>query len=348
MKNSIKWIAAIGFVLLAASVFLRTYAQIHKDPDQDQDEEQEAVRLPSRVSIVSGETVITLDARTQKNIGITVAPLRPVNTRKTETAAAVVLTAQGLVALRSNYVAAEATLERAQAQLAVSSSEYERLRKLYQENQNASQKALQAANGVVQIDRTALDAAHKELQIASAAAQQSWGGAVAHWVANDSSRLADVLDQKATLVEVTLPPQVRLEDPPEISLSTPQGFNVDAAYVSPFPQIDPRIQGISELYIARGYPIIEPGMNLIAHMPVGNRLRGVLIPRSAIVWWQGEAWVYQAAGRDRFIRREAPTGTPLDGGYFAATGFAPRTELVVRGAQFLLSEEFRSQIQPED
>jgi hypothetical protein len=165
---------------------------------------------------------------------------------------------------------------------------------------------------------------------------------------NSSPLLASVLDQQAMLVQLSLPPGTSFEDPPEINVATPSGKTVDASYISPFPQVDPRIQGVSELYFARGYPALEPGMNLIARLSVGKILRGVLIPHSAVVWWQGEAWVYVRTSPTRFTRREAPTNMPLKGGYFATTGFKPGNELVVRGAQFLLSEEFRSQIQPED
>jgi hypothetical protein len=76
VKTSIKWLAALGFVLLAAAVLLRTYAQFRNDPPQDQDEEeeQEAIKIPSRVSVTNGQMSISLDAATQQRMGIDVAP----------------------------------------------------------------------------------------------------------------------------------------------------------------------------------------------------------------------------------------------------------------------------------
>jgi hypothetical protein len=41
------------------------------------------------------------------------------------------------------------------------------------------------------------------------------------------------------------------------------------------------------------------------------------------------------------------TDTPLPNGYFITSEFKPGDRILIRGAQFLLSEEFRSQIQPE-
>ncbi len=347
--KTLKWLFAMGFVLLAASVFFRTYS--HADQDSDADEEQEeseAIHSPSRVKVENGERVVTLDAATQRRLGIAVSPLAAINVRRQESAPATALSAQGLVTLRSVYATAEAQVETAEAQLVVSSQEYERLKTLYAENQNASKKALQAAEGMVRTDRATLDAARKALELARFAVQQSWGGAVAGWVADNSPRLASVLGQQATLVQVTLPPGGSFEDSPEINLSTPNGNSVDASYVSPFPQVDPRIQGASMLYLAHSYPAVVPGMNLVARLPVGKRLRGVLIPRAAIVWWQGQAWVYEESSPTRFTRRAVPTDQPFADGYFAAGGFAPAAAVVTQAAQALLSEEFRNQIQPED
>ncbi len=344
--KALQWLLALALALMATSLLVRSYTQAHKDPDQK--EEEEAIKSPSRVSVVNGQTVVTLDAATQERLGIVVAPLRAVRMRRRAPAAATVLSAQGLVALRNAYVTAEAQAETAQAQLAVSSQEYERLKTLYAENQNASMKALQAAEGMLRANQARLDAARKELEIAKSAVQQSWGGMVASWVAKNSPLLTSVLDQGAMLVQVTLPPGVSYEDLPEINLSTPNGNSVDASYVSPFPQIDPRIQGISMLYLARAYPTLQPGMNLVAHLPVGKRSRGVVIPPSAVVWRQGRAWVYEQTALTQFTRRLVPTDEPLRGGYFATQGFQGGTRVVVQGAQVLLSEEFRSQIQPED
>ncbi|HUY12707.1 MAG TPA: hypothetical protein VMX16_03620 [Terriglobia bacterium] len=347
MKD-LKRLFGAALVLVAASVLIRTIIQSDNAPAQDTDDKQQAIHVPSRVSVVNGQTMVALDASTQKRLDISVSPLRAVNTRPTKAAAATVLVTQGIVPLRNAYVAVEAQVETAQAQLAVSRQEYGRLKALYAQNQNASKKALEAAEGLLRTDRASLDAAQKQLEIAQWAVEQAWGGAVAGWVAQDSPTLKAVLTQRAVLVEVTLPPGSAFQDPPAVTLSTPNGDTVEASYVSPFPQVDPRIQGVSLLYVARSYPSLEPGMNLAAHLPAGKRLRGVLIPRAAVIWWQGQAWVYEQTAPGRFARRPVSTDEPLQGGYFAAQGFAPGAQVVTRGAQEMLSEEFRSHIQAED
>ncbi len=346
--KGLKWLFSAALVLLAAAVLVRTIFLIHHTPAVDKDDQEEAIHVPSRVSVANGQTTVALDPPTQRRLDVSVSPLRAVNTHRTEAAAATVLATQGLVPLRNTYVAAAAQVETARAQLEVSRQEYVRLQALYAQNQNASKKTLEAAQGLLRTNRAGLDAAQKELETAQWAVQQTWGGAVASWVARNSPALKDVLIQRAVLVQVTLPPGSAFEDPATVTLSTPSGNTVEASYVSPFPQVDPRIQGVSLLYMARSYPALEPGMNLTAHLPAGKRLRGILIPQRAVVWWQGQAWIYEQTGPGRYARRLISTDEPLRNGYFVAKGFAPGAEVVTRGAQVLLSEEFRSHIQAED
>jgi hypothetical protein len=45
-------------------------------------------------------------------------------------------------------------------------------------------------------------------------------------------------------------------------------------------------------------------------------------------------------GEDGFARREVGIGQPVEGGWFVTEGFGPGDEVVTRGAQSLLSQEF--------
>ncbi len=75
---------------------------------------------------------------------------------------------------------------------------------------------------------------------------------------------------------------------------------------------------------------------------------GVVVPESAVVWLDGRAWAYLQKGRERFIRQEVATNHPVGKGWFVTKNFQAGDYVVVQGAQLLLSEEFRAQIQIED
>jgi hypothetical protein len=83
-------------------------------------------------------------------------------------------------------------------------------------------------------------------------------------------------------------------------------------------------------------------------LPSGKSIEAATVPASALVWWQGRAWAYRRTGRDRFVRVEIATDLPAQGGGYIVKDLPKDAEIVMRGAQLLLSEEFRSQIQVED
>lgn len=347
--KSLKWLLGIALVVVAASVLLRTFVWTHKDPpDQDDEDQEESVQAPSRVSVIHGQTVVTLDEATQKRIGIAVETLRAEETREQATAVATILPVQELIALRSAFVAAKSQVEKAQVSVSVSRKEYERLKSLYQENQNASLKSVQAADAALRTDKASLKAAQQELEVQKAASVQNWGSVVAGWVAAGAGRLDRVLSHQELLVQVTLAPGIASAAPRAIELSTPGGGQIHAGYISPLPRVDPRIQRATLLYSMASHPGLAPGLNLVASLPIGQKLKGVRVPRSAIVWWQGQPWAYEQTASRQFTREQVLTATPLEAGYFETAGFVPGSMIVIQGAQALLSEEFRSKIQPED
>jgi hypothetical protein len=348
--KTLKWALGVGVALATAVILVRTVAQFRSDPSKEEEEEkkEEAIKPPSRVSIQNGQAVITLDAETQSRVGIAIAPLKPITARGQVTAPAVVLSAQELVSLRNSYVAALAALEKARANTDVALQQYDRLKALYQDNQNASQKDLQAAQGILRSSQADLQTAQQDLALQAAAARQSWGDVVAKWIVDDPPPLDRVLDQRDFLVQVTLPRDQVSTAPQTISLEIPGSHHTQALLVSTFPRIDSRIQGLSFLYVTQNHLTLAPGLNLVARLAVGVPRRGVLVPRSAVVWWQGRAWVYQQVAPGHFVRRQVPTETPLEKGVFVSTGLAAGNQIVMRGAQTLLSEEFRTQLQAEE
>ena len=168
IKTTLKRVFVWAIVLGLAVMMIRTFAQVRKDrPDRDEDEQsEEATKRPSMVSVQNGQTVITLDPKAQSRAGITVAPLKAVTSREQVTAPAVVLSAQELISLRNNYVSAAARLEKARANVDVSQQEFDRLKALYEDNQNASQKALQGAQGALRSNQADVQAAEQDLAAA--------------------------------------------------------------------------------------------------------------------------------------------------------------------------------------
>jgi hypothetical protein len=341
----------VGAVLaFLAAVLVGTIAHVHRTPaDQDEEDEEnhQAAARPKWLSSQNGRTVLTLDAATRSRAQVSVGALHSASSRQELTALAVVLAVQDLVSQRNATVAAQTRIEKAEASLAVSRREYERLKKLYQDNQNASEKTLQAAEGAFRSDQAEAQGAHQALELQIAVVRQEWGPVVAGWVRDGSGALERLFNRSELLVQVTLPAGEELIAAANVSLQIPNGKLPTASLVAPYPHVDPRVQGASFLYETQAASGLAPGMNLTARLPAGAKARGVLVLESAVVWWQGRAWIYQQIGPDQFTRRGIPTDAPLSNGYFVAEGFSPGDQIVIKGADWLLSEEFRYQAQPE-
>ena len=95
----------------------------------------------------------------------------------------------------------------------------------------------------------------------------------------------------------------------------------------------------------RAWPGATPGTPVLALVPAAGRASaGVLVPDAAVVQWEGLAWTYRRLAADAFERVRVPTVRSARGGWIAGAPLAAGDTVVVRGAQELLSEEFRARV----
>jgi len=348
MSQRVKWLVAALLAATAVSVIAVVFMAAHR-PDRGEEDEEEAVKAPSHVQKENERTVLRLSAATLAREGIRVEPVQQQTRRAELRGMAVLLPAGELAGLRNSYVAARARVARDELQIKVARSQYQRIKTLYQQNQNMSLKAMQDAQAAYGASQAQIEADEQEAELQLDTARQRWGPVVAGWIAENSRSLAELLQQRSYLAQVIFPPGEVAKPPGALSLSSPGNHLLPARLVGSLPQVNPQIQGVSFLYRVASQPGLAAGMNLVVFVPVGPLLRGSVVPETAVVWWQGKAWAYQETSNNTFARREVPTGNPLPSGYFVpGSAFAPNTKLVTAGAQALLSEEFRGQIQEED
>jgi len=94
---------------------------------------------------------------------------------------------------------------------------------------------------------------------------------------------------------------------------------------------------------------LRAGMRVAARIGMGGAAAsGVIVPSAAVVWHAGKAWAYVKDEEDSFARFEVSTADEMEGGWFNTTGFDDDDEVVVSGAQLLLSEELKYQIRNEN
>lgn len=330
------WLSTLVAALLSLLVLSGCTNRVEKEEEEHQ---APAKKEAAAVSVENGQTIVTVDPATQKRLGLEVVSLTPTVTRGQVTAPALVLSVQDLATFRTSYLATQAQLQKSQLEAGVNHKEYSRLKTLFEENQNVSEKSLQSAEGALQANEADARTAEQQLALQRSVVQEEWGTVVAGWALRDSPELQSLFDQRAFLVQITIPYPSTFEPPKTISLEIPSEARTQASFVSALPKVDPRIQGKSLLYFGPAHTGIYPGLNLLAHLSVGSQMQGVVVPTSAVVWSESKAWVYREAPPSRFTRQPIPTDVPVDKGFFVRAGVSPGDRIVIQGAQVLLSRE---------
>lgn len=348
MKKQLgRMIIIVGLVALSGSAI---WGFVQARGEAKPDDDDKPARVMPRVSTVDGAQTITLDDNAVSRGEIEIVTLKNAMFVGTLRAYGSVLDLQSLTSLANKYATAKANLETQEAKRDLSQAALARGRGLYSQGPHAISKAqLETAEETFRIDAASLSAAKSELASLANTAVQAWGSVLGHAVCDATPLLVSLIERREVLVQVALrADEIVAKVPDNTFVRMQDGKRAVLHFVSPAASTDPQIQGRSFFYTAPADDGLLPGMNVVAFVPTGQTVARVKIPAAAIVWLQGRAWAYFRSGPKTFARREVATDAPApDGGYFVKN-VADGTRVVSRGAQMLLSEEFRAQIQEEE
>ncbi len=326
---------AISSLVVAGLIF--AYLQRGEERKAEAKGEKPVAAKPRVTPGTNGEPIVTLNGEAQKRIGLEAEPLKAARL-------SLELKGYGRVLDPSPLVALVAELASAQAARTASQNEYERLSLLNQQK-NASDRALQAAEATAQRDEIVVESARTRLV-------SGWGMAIA-----ERPSLAAFVQSLASLqnalVRIDLPAGERSKEIPTGAriVAVSEGDNPAAGqYLGPAPNVDPQMQGQAFLFlVAGGSPGLVPGRAVSGYLAfAGEPLSGCIIPDSAVLRHAGRGWVYVQTGENTFARREIALDRRLEDGWFVSVGVAANQRVVVRGAQALLSEEQKYQIKMLD
>ena len=317
--------------------------------------QEEEVATPNRVNQVKGATVVTLSKDGQKQSDIQTVSLTSSQHQKTLNTLGNVVSIDTLIELRTRYLNAKANANITRASLANSKQDYQRMQSLNRDDKNVSDHVMLAAQAAFKADQAKVQAAETEANNLNDTMRQTWGETLANEASKEpaSASLQSLLQHKEVLLLITLPADSNVKAGETISV-VPTGAQtkaINAKLVAASPQTDSTIQG-------RTYYFRAPAENLRAGMRVSVEMKdsasnkasdGVAVPASAVVWYAGKPWVYKKQGEESFIRLPISTDNEINGGWFnRSEQLAAGDNLVVNGAQLLLSEEFKYQIKNEN
>ena len=278
---------------------------------------------------------------TAKQNGITVVELQEASRAASVAIGnATVVDVTDLVNSASQYAAALAQRDQAAAHLQASRATLDRLRALNADNRNVSDRAVQEAAAAAAADEANVRAADVSALAAEAAARQKWGAALARGIIGGAPWARQLASRESVLVEVAFLNGGPV--PEQIQINGAMGRPVAARHLAVSPRVDARLQKPVHDYIA---PAAELPVGLITTIqsPIPSR-GGVLVPKDAIVWNGPRALVFVEDKPGHYVQHPIDARTPLDGG-FLETSLKPGTRVVTTGAQQLLSEQHKPEVE---
>jgi catechol 2,3-dioxygenase-like lactoylglutathione lyase family enzyme len=291
---------------------------------------------PSAPAVVaSGSDTLKLDARALARTGVRVAALSASQASEQRTGFARALDVGALAAIDAEAKAADATA-------AASRAEAARLATLASQDQSASQRSVEAARAQAQSDnaRAQLAARRVGLEFGPGLGRLGRGGV--------SALVGDVAAGRAALVRIDIA-GVTLQ--PGNAVRIGEGDNTSSVRVlGPAASADIKLQSAGVLAVVRGSAAqgLLAGRVLPASTDSGAAQTGIIVPRDAIIRYQGALWIYVQKPDQAFDRVELIDARAIADGWFVPSGLAPGTRVAITGAGSLMAIERGSETSDEE
>jgi hypothetical protein len=308
-------------------------AEDHDDDDEDIQLEPLTVRLDDDALEMVGVKTVTLS----------------VTDWATETQVhARVVDHQALVQWHTTLTQQRSDIHVAQVAAQSAKEEFNRLQKVAGA---VAQKNISYAKADWLKKQAELQAMKTTFQSSELELEQTWGKPIKQWLEGSDSPFTQILARKKALIEVALPAELDVtEHPPMVVIShlAERWTAKPTEYVSPAFSQSPLMRSQPHYFLSSAKDL-RPNMRLHAWVQERDNVKqGYFIPDDAVVWYAGQAWAYIEEEEGLYKRRSLADGITRTNGVFMETGFESGDELVMSGAQMLLSEEFRWQIHDED
>lgn len=272
-------------------------------------------------------TSVQIDQDDLGRLGIRTTPLAETELKRSEPALVRVLDPSPLASLEADIRAADATA-------AASAQRQERMDRLAAQDASVSREAAEAASAQAIADRAKAAALHRQLAI-------NWGPQIAAMSAAERGKLlADLFEANAVLVRADLLSQAIVK-PTGLQVLQTAGAPLEGNLFGPAGSADPRLQTGAFLGIVytTAFGSLQAGRMFDGRILEDAPIKGVLLPRDAIVRLDGSDWVYVQSAAAAFERREVTDAIRVDSGWFVQNGFQIGDQIVVEGAGALLGVE---------
>jgi hypothetical protein len=316
----------------------------------DDDDNHASVSI-NQTSKTDNDEIIKLSVNSQILAGVKTQILAAVHQQPEITAYGTIISLEPLLQLRQQFLATRAQQDSAKAKYIEAQLNFARTENLHKQ-EIVSTRRLQEQEALWRSEKANLNASDYQQQAILASSRLEWGNILTDWFVLSQSKDAEqFLNQSTQLLQITLPVNYHLNPQIHSILIDEQGQRnnaIQAFLISPSPKIDPISQGERYFFKSKGRKL-PYGSHITAWINNDSRdITGVIVPKTALVWHLGQAFVYVKTKENMIVKKLIPEFSPDKNGFFVTGSLQPNDEIVTIGAQTLLSLQLKALIPAED
>ena len=355
MKNKLNALLIVQVLLILMLLWLLIYFGRDEFNNSKDNNHTSSISQPILKS-VNGVNFITLSAEIQSNSGIKTSPIQSSVYKKNLTNYATVLNIDFLIEQKNRFNEIKNQISLLTNELDRDKKNYDRFKLLNDDNKNVSDKALQEVKVNYENTRIKLNATQELVSGIKQNIRAQWGETILSMIDQGLKKelFEFLLQDKARIVKVTLSENTDNEPPKNISLALIDNLSEKflANYLAESPTLDKSLKGKTYFYIVYSNKLrIDSKViaNLVQENLSSESEKYLAIPKEAVVWNAGQAWIYIKTGENKFLRKVIQTDNESPNGWIIKEEHIKENDLIViNGAQLLLSEEFKYQIKNEN
>ena len=273
------------------------------------------------------QSLLRIDPALQARLGVRTSVLTAQRRAAQIDAFAKVLDPGPLAQLDTDLTAAEAAAAASEAQA-------KRSRALNARGGSVAAKDVEAAVAQARSDRAHVQLLRRRLGL-------EWGPGVARLTVAQRQALLQALARgDAALVHIDSPSNEGQAGARAVEIDVGSA-SAHGVVLGPARTAEPRLQSSGLIVLVRGREavLLSNGLIQSAHIDTTSSVSGVVIPRSAVIRFEGSDWAYVRSGPQGFERRRLESPLTQGQWLFVAAGLRAGEEVVVNGAIELFGVE---------